>query len=489
MRILDDSMSLHANSHPIIGLVFIELFIWPFLFMRKYRRLNQQPGPHHGPSPENYDPRTVFNRFTQQADQLGKYMCIKNMMRQWFYDREASRRDVADLLCYGFWFKSREQLAAEGQGHLPDQLVDEIESAWGVKFKLDDEDASQSSPLEAKDHPFMAHLWQEIRCHYRPFIFYLVIEFLFLFKHVAMSSVGFTSHRIKGQVYYMSSNFPHRTLKKDEESIVPFLFLHGVGLGLLPYLSFVFRLLATGRPVLCLESPHLGMRWVDWIPSEEEVTEIIVEILDKHQIDQVSCTAHSYGTFFASRLVQRFKSRVHSLVLIDPVAFVMFSGKLVSQFVYKAHEAKILTWLVARDIHHAASVCRRFYWAQLNLWPDHLPKKTLVVLSGKDELVPVEESLIMLREEAKHARVMFHEDHEHADFIKPTEPNVLWQGQVVEETLRMLSSDDDEDEVCDEEEEELPAARGKKEAEPRRGVTTRSQARKMKEVVSLRPWF
>jgi hypothetical protein len=302
--------------------------------MMKYREFNRQPEPHHGPSADNFDPRAVFNRFTEQADKLKKYICIEQMMRNWFYNREVTRSEVSQLICYGFWFKSTEQLTLEGQGHLPEQVVDEIESAWGVRFKQDNED-KDAPPLKANDdHPFMAHLWQSLRCHYRPFIFYLVIEILFLIKHVAMLAAGFTSHHIKGHTYYLSPNFTSRTCTSDEDS-VPFLFLHGVGLGLMPYLGFVFQLVATGRPVLAVESPHLGMRWVKCIPSEEQVTELIIEVLDKHQIDQVSCVAHSYGTFFASRLIQRFKSRVHSLVLIDPVAFVMFSGKLVSQFVYE----------------------------------------------------------------------------------------------------------------------------------------------------------
>lgn len=47
------------------------------------------------------------------------------------------------------------------------------------------------------------------------------------------------------------------------------------------------------------------------------------------------------------------------------------------------------TWFVAREMAHAASVCRRFYWTKLNLWPDQLPRHTLVVLSERDELVAI----------------------------------------------------------------------------------------------------
>jgi hypothetical protein len=50
-----------------------------------------------------------------------------------------------------------------------------------------------------------------------------------------------------------------------------------------------------------------------------------------------------------------------------------------------------VTALIARDVHHAASVCRRFYWSELCAWPEHLPhQRTLVVVSDADELVPVQ---------------------------------------------------------------------------------------------------
>lgn len=377
----------------------LEALVFPLVFAAKFWRLNAQPGPHHAPCNSSYQPRAVFDRFTRDAHKLSKYICIKKMIQTWYHDVPShliKRGNVADLLTYGFWFKARKQLEAEGHGHLPDLLVSELEEAWGVQFEEGHSDI-----------PFMTHIWQDIRCHYRPLIFYAGIEFLFLCKHFAMLAAGFSCQSHRGQYYYIHGPLPSSKLDGDvtgrnqDDSAAPFLFLHGVGLGLLPYARFVFNLVATGRTVIAVETPHLGMRWVSNVPSEEAVVDVIVEILGRCNVTSASVVAHSYGTFMSSRLVQRHPELVHSLVLIDPVCFVMFSGKLVTNFVYQPRSS-IITWLVARDLHHAASVCRQFYWAQLNLWPDQLPNKTLVVLSGKDELVPVEETLVMLREEAPH---------------------------------------------------------------------------------------
>ena len=42
--------------------------------------------------------------------QVGKYICIKQMISTWFWDApiEAIKKEnVADLLQYGFWYHSR----------------------------------------------------------------------------------------------------------------------------------------------------------------------------------------------------------------------------------------------------------------------------------------------------------------------------------------------------------------------------------------------
>jgi hypothetical protein len=43
---------------------------------------------------------------------------------------------------------------------------------------------------------------------------------------------------------------------------------------------------------------------------------------------------------------------------------------------------------VARDLVIAEAICRHFWWHTLMLWPDELPRGSVVSLSLDDELVP-----------------------------------------------------------------------------------------------------
>lgn len=82
--------------------------VWPIVFYFKYRQLNAQPLVHA--PPPSYNPRDVFDRFTRGQAKLSKYLCIQQMLRKWFWNvpiSEIKKGNVADLLTYGFWYKSR----------------------------------------------------------------------------------------------------------------------------------------------------------------------------------------------------------------------------------------------------------------------------------------------------------------------------------------------------------------------------------------------
>jgi pimeloyl-ACP methyl ester carboxylesterase len=142
-----------------------------------------------------------------------------------------------------------------------------------------------------------------------------------------------------------------------------------VGLGLLPYLPLLLRLAASGAPLLALECKHLAMRATRRLPAVDDVVEDLAAICREHRLGPLAVVGHSYGTLMASRLVQLHPRLVHSLALIDPVCLMMFSGHLVRNFVYcrPTKLSAISTWLVARELHTAASVTRSFFWSLLNL--------------------------------------------------------------------------------------------------------------------------
>lgn len=83
---------------------------------------------------------------------------------------------------------------------------------------------------------------------------------------------------------------------------------------------------AAGRPLLALEFKHVSMRWVLWVPTVDEVAEVLVAIMRREGLERCCLVGHSYGTAVASRLLQQHPAKVVQTCMIDPVSGVKGDG-------------------------------------------------------------------------------------------------------------------------------------------------------------------
>lgn len=261
---------------------------------------------------------------------------------------------------------------------------------------------------------------------------------------------------------------------------VPIVFMHGVGAGVLPYVSFIQRLTCLGHPVIAIEVHNLTMRWHSHIPTIDETARIMNSILKEHGVGKVAFVGHSFGTFFISRFLQLHAEKVsyvavqlvgtdhackafgdcqvvmmlspchhqctlsiigfmsahgnvdaasggamycskvrrkldhtvsytmhstpsayshpaavpmqvHSLYLIDPACCCMWTGDLMGKFVYRLGKSYLSLPIkfIGSELHSCTTVSRNYFWTHCNLWSSQFPARSMVVLCGKDDLVPV----------------------------------------------------------------------------------------------------
>lgn len=124
----------------------------------------------------------------------------------------------------------------------------------------------------------------------------------------------------------------------------------------------------TGRPVLALELPHVSQRWVLWVPTVDEVAEVLLSILNRNDISSCCLVGHSYGSAVASRLLQQAPERIQQLCLIDPICFAMYMPTLLRNFMYEwpgsgSLLGDFMMISAARDLHVSATLSRRFFWS------------------------------------------------------------------------------------------------------------------------------
>jgi len=70
---------------------------------------------------------------------------------------------------------------------------------------------------------------------------------------------------------------------------------------------------------------------------------------------------------------------------------------------------------------------RHFWWHTVTLWPDELPDPSVLVLSGKDDLVPSLLVSRMLAAAPDHITTLYHPDLYHGHFLF----NRAWQDEIV----------------------------------------------------------
>jgi pimeloyl-ACP methyl ester carboxylesterase len=262
-------------------------------------------------------------------------------------------------------------------------------------------------------------------------------------------------------------------------SAPPLVFLHGIGLGLAPYLGFLSRMAAAAdaspeggrRTLVAVQYRHVSMRLSRRIPTAVEVARDVEAFLLKAGITQACVVAHSYGTLVASALTKRINAAAAAgtmtvslagLTLLDPVAFCMFLPHTLRAAIFFDHTSptaskgegarqatsaasnspvpspqatsrkgrtllsylslrSLLKGIVVRDAHCAAALMRGGHWSEVNLWPSELPHNTSVILSGSDHLVPVEAVVTQLKNAptaaAKGVTVQVHEGRGHGAFV------------------------------------------------------------------------
>lgn len=117
----------------------------------------------------------------------------------------------------------------------------------------------------------------------------------------------------------------------------------------------------------------MSQRWVLWVPTVDEVAEVVVSVLDRNAVSSCCLVGHSYGTAVASRLLQQAPHRIQQLCLIDPVCFTMFMPNLLRNFLYESPRSgsfvgDFMMMSAARDLHVSATLSRRFFWSGESTW-------------------------------------------------------------------------------------------------------------------------
>ncbi|KAI9821181.1 MAG: hypothetical protein M1827_003915 [Pycnora praestabilis] len=182
---------------------------------------------------------------------------------------------------------------------------------------------------------------------------------------------------------------------------LPILFIHGIGIGLYPYVNFLIELNQgvdidekdADVGIIAIEIMPVSFRITHGALEKDKMCEEIQQILQKHGWGRFVLVSHSYGSVISTHLLQtpKIANNVGPVLLIDPVAFLLHLPDVAFNFTcrkpQRANEYQ-LWYFASKDMGVAHTLSRHFFWSENILWRHDLEgRRVTVSLAGRDLIV------------------------------------------------------------------------------------------------------
>lgn len=205
----------------------------------------------------------------------------------------------------------------------------------------------------------------------KPLVLYLAVKCIHALAGSRLQHLGFRRETCGGLSYWHCPG---------DDYTAPVLFIHGLGVGLLPYAGKIQRLKQryASRRIFLVELPHVSMSLHHHMLDRGQTLHAFDSLFERHALHSVSLVAHSYGTILASWLIQKRQHRLHSVTLLDPICFSMWDSTLVHNFLYArpisfSHE--LSNFIIAQDPLICHTTTQGIHWYDCVLFPQdiHVP--------------------------------------------------------------------------------------------------------------------
>ena len=210
----------------------------------------------------------------------------------------------------------------------------------------------------------------------------------------------FSSYRspVKHLTYW---HRPHTSRGK-----LPIVFIHGIGIGLYPYVDFLAELNSAdgveGRSVddevgiIAIEIMPVSFRLTHATLTKDEICAEIQRIVNYHGYDKFVLVAHSYGTAISTHLLKspQMAQQIGPVLLIDPISVLLHLPDVAFNFTWRkpsgANEHQLF-YFASMDPGVSHALARGFFWSEMILWKEDIGDRRFTVsLAEKDLIVNTE---------------------------------------------------------------------------------------------------
>ncbi|KAF4443511.1 ribose-phosphate pyrophosphokinase [Fusarium acutatum] len=343
------------------------------------------------------DRQRLFQQCHDNIPDAGQYL------RRWFRDapeHEIKRENVKDFFRWAFL--NMEVCDSTYDDEL-DEYVEELEDLLGRKLEPGRGDAK-----------CLRMTLDRVEMLHRSLTWYLCIFVVDTIASAYLLCHSFSFHRISISKFF--TTFPLRPLSlvtrykspakrltywhrpHTSKTRLPILFIHGIGVGLYPYIKFLAEINAADSAdgdvgIIAVEIISVSSRITGSAMLKQEMCEEIHRILSSHGWEDCVLVSHSYGSVVAAQLLRDPKTSISigPVIFIDPVSFLLHLPDVAYNFICRRpSETKehLLSYFGSKDIGIAHTLFRRFFWADNLLWKKDLQDRPVAVaLASRDSII------------------------------------------------------------------------------------------------------
>lgn len=328
-----------------------------------------------------------------------------------------SKEKMLHWVGYHLYFKPYDKMDDVEKDHI-ETILNEIETKIDIKFQ----------DIECDDVYFLEFGKNELDTSYKPLILYSSLNLIKHMVYMYLRYHGFSKQFMErsGTVYFYYRKYPHMQRKTT-------IFIHGLGFGITPYLSFIFRLMEETDLIIPIlpnisnmefHGSFFNLNDDKMFPNYKTLRRDFESILNKHQIDNVNLIGHSFGTIVVSILLKNkwINQKVDKKIFIDPVCFIdgcYKTFRYINEPDIKDGSLTTMTFnkVIYNDIYVRYALQRFLYGPEywLSDYENLNSDDTLVILSYEDKIVASDSIYQKLRKHSIPCIVI--NEAEHADLF------------------------------------------------------------------------
>ncbi|KAH7128141.1 hypothetical protein B0J11DRAFT_483821 [Dendryphion nanum] len=371
-----------------------------YLLVYHPRRLYLQRAATHPTTHSRQRRRALFQRCHENIPDPERYL------EKWFMDAPASEIKRENVKSFFRWAFLNTGVPSKVDDDELEEFVQEMEKLLGRKIE----------PGKGNARCFNLTL-EKVDMLHRSLAWYLCV---FVVDTVTSGFLRYYSfHFHSTSLFQLPTVFPFRPLalftrhrsptktltywhrRHTSKTKLPILFIHGIGIGLYPYVNFLADLNLEDEinesdgevGIIAVEIMSVSFRITSETLKKEAICQEINCILEKHGWGRFVIVSHSYGSVITTHLLHKpqIAQKIGPILFVDPICFLLHLPDVAYNFICRiptrANEHQ-LHYFASKDMGVSHTLFRCFFWSENILWKEDIQdRRVTVVLAGKDLIV------------------------------------------------------------------------------------------------------